>query len=458
MSRVRTVFVCRDCGAETLRWEGRCPTCGEWNSLDEIAAAPGRGRSREAVAGNAVPRSRPRPLAESGAESTQRLSAGFGDVDRVLGGGLVRGSVVLLGGAPGIGKSTLLLQLAGFYRAAGLPVLYVSGEESAEQVAIRAARLGTASEVDFLASGDLDEILAAMRAAGPAVMCVDSIQAVRSLSLGSAAGGIAQVREAADALQREAKATGVATFLVGHVTKGGALAGPRALEHLVDVVLHFEGQRSGEHRLLRGSKNRFGSVDEVAAFRMDATGLLPVPDPSALFLSEGAHETSGAALAVPLHGSRPLLAEVQALVARARFSSPQRICTGFPPRRLSILLAVLERRAGMGLSEQDVFLNVVGGLRMSDPAVDLAVIAALVSAGADRPFDPGIAFLGEVGLGGEVRGVSHVEARVRVCLGAGLRQVVAPATLVSDIGRDERVTRINHVREVHGLLRSEDGS
>lgn len=451
MSRVRTIFVCRDCGAETLRWEGRCPTCGEWNSLDEsVASKPDvRAVARGTRSGKV------RRLGEANGGRSRRIATGFGDVDRVLGGGLVPGSVVLLGGAPGIGKSTLLLQLAGDLNDRGTGVLYVSGEESAEQVALRADRLGTASDVEFLASSDLEDIVSALHRTRPAVLCVDSIQSMSSRQMTSAPGGVAQVREAASALQREVKAAGVACFLVGHVTKGGALAGPRTLEHLVDVVLHFEGQRTGEHRILRSSKNRFGSVDEMAAFRMGAGGLQPVPDPTALFLSQENTETGGAAVAIPVHGSRPILAEVQALVARARFVSPQRVCTGFPSRRLAILLAVLEKKAGVALGEQDVFVSVVGGLRMVDPAADLAVVAALASAGADRPYPSGFAFFGEVGLGGEVRGVSHGEARLRAARGAKLTRIVAPAALERELTGNSDVRFIRHVREIADLLERE---
>ena len=449
MSRTRTVFVCRDCGAETPRWEGRCPTCGEWNSLDEGTLPTQSRRARQARGASRV-----RSLGATGDATFLRLDTGFGEVDRVLGGGMVPGSVVLLGGAPGIGKSTLLLQLAGRLRERGHGVLYVSGEESAEQVAMRGLRLGTPEGVDFLASNELEEIVGVLSEMRPAVVCVDSIQTVSSRDITTAPGGVAQVREAASVLQRVVKELGSACFLVGHVTKGGALAGPRTLEHLVDVVLHFEGQRSGDHRILRGSKNRFGSVDEMAAFRMDASGLVPVPDPSVLFLTPDGTETSGAAVAIPVLGSRPILAEVQALVARARFSTPQRVCTGLPPRRLAILLAVLEKRVGVALGEQDVFVNVVGGLRMADPAADLAVVAALLSAGADLPFASGTAFFGEVGLGGEVRGVSHGEARLRASRAAGLDRVVAPAALEADLaqGSGRRPLFVRHVREVADLL------
>ena len=371
---------------------------------------------------------------------------------------MVPGSVVLLGGAPGIGKSTLLLQIAGRIRGSGHDVLYVSGEESAEQVALRAARLGGSPDVSFLATNDLDEAILAIRATEPAVVCVDSVQTLSSASLGTVPGGVAQVREAAAALQREVKASGATCFLVGHVTKGGALAGPRTLEHLVDVVLHFEGQRSGDHRILRGSKNRFGSVDELAAFRMEAAGLVPVPDPSSLFLTADGMESSGSAVAIPMHGSRPVLAEVQALVARARFSTPQRVCTGFPPRRLAILLAVLEKKAGVALGDQDVFLNVVGGLRVADPAADLAVVAALLSAGADRPFETGTAFFGEVGLGGEVRPVSRAEARLRAAETSSIQSVVVPAGLEAGSQLSStRVHPVRHVRELAPLMATGNG-
>lgn len=449
MSRSRTVFRCRACRASSPRWEGRCPACAQWNTLEPHTARPARegGGFGDGLTDEIV-----EPLGSVASRGASRLPTGFGDVDRVLGGGLVRGSVILLGGPPGIGKSTLLLQLAGALCERDHRVLYVSGEESAGQVAMRADRLGTGSTVDFLATGDLDAILAAMDGAKPTILCVDSIQTVSTPSLGSPAGGVTQVRASAAALQAAAKARDAVAVLVGHVTKGGALAGPRTLEHLVDVVLHFEGERSGEHRILRGSKNRFGGVDELAAFRMSGSGLRPVDDPSRLFRSDGLAESGGTALAVPLLGTRPLLAEVQALVARARFASPQRISTGFPPRRLAILLAVLDQKGGVGVGDQDVFLNVVGGLRMSDPAVDLAVVGALCSAAAGRPLSTVTAFVGEVGLGGEVRAVSAGESRVAACLAAGIETVVAPAGLRREVSADTGVRFIDHIRHVPDFL------
>jgi len=365
-----------------------------------------------------------------------RTALNLGEVDRVLGGGLVAGSILLLGGAPGIGKSTLLLQAAGRARTAGAKVLYVSGEESRQQIGLRAERLGAESAgVRFLATDRLEEILAAAGAEKPDLLCVDSIQTVVSEDVASAPGTVTQVRACSASLQSFAKTTGAATVLVGHVTKGGALAGPRTLEHLVDVVLHFEGQRSGEYRILRGSKNRFGSVDELAVFRMTESGLEPVADPTSLFLEDRPESVSGSAIAVPLHGTRPLPAEIQALTVRSRYASPQRIATGFPARRLNIILAVLGRRAGIDLGDTDVFLSVIGGLRLTDPAADLAVAAALASARLDRPLPAGMAFVAELGLGGELRAVSHVEARMSAAVKAGLKTVVLSRSLESSMDR-----------------------
>ena len=364
-----------------------------------------------------------------------RTALELGDIDRVLGGGLVPGSMLLVGGAPGVGKSTLLLQVAGRARSAGAKVLYVSGEESRQQIGLRAERLGEGSAgVRFLSTDRLEEILAAAEQEKPDLLCIDSIQTVLSDDVNSAPGTVTQVRACSASLQSFAKTTGAATVLVGHVTKGGSLAGPRTLEHLVDVVLHFEGQRSGEYRILRGSKNRFGSVDELAVFRMTASGLEPVADPTSLFLEDRPESVSGSAIAVPLHGTRPLPAEIQALTTRSRYSSPQRIATGFPPRRLNIILAVLGRRAGLDLGDSDVFVSVIGGLRLTDPAADLAVAAALASASLDRPLPAGMAFVAELGLGGELRGVSHAEARLGAATRAGLKTVVLSRSLESALG------------------------
>lgn len=386
-------------------------------------------------------------------EARARTALDLGDIDRVLGGGLVPGSILLLGGAPGVGKSTLLLQAAGRARSAGARVLYVSGEESRQQIGLRAERLGDESAgVRFLATDRLEEILAAAEVEKPDLLCIDSIQTVLSEEVSSAPGTVTQVRACSASLQSFAKATGAATVLVGHVTKGGSLAGPRTLEHLVDVVLHFEGQRSGEYRILRGSKNRFGSVDELAVFRMTAAGLEPVADPTSLFLEDRPASVSGSAIAIPLHGTRPLPAEIQALTTRSRYATPQRIATGFPARRLNIILAVLSRRAGLDLGDSDVFLSVIGGLRLTDPAADLAVAAALASASLDRPIPSGIAFAAELGLGGELRGVSHAEARLGAATRAGLQTVVLSTSLESTLAGEPGARFADSVSAALGLL------
>jgi len=391
------------------------------------------------------------PLREAETGPETRLALEVGELDRVLGGGAVPGSLVLLGGAPGIGKSTLLLQAAASLRSRGVPVLYVSGEESAGQVRMRAERLGgSASEVPFVAETDVDAIVEAAREVEPAFLCVDSIQTLRSARSEAAPGGIAQVREGAAVLQTFSKESGTSTFLIGHVTKQGGLAGPRTLEHLVDAVLLFEGQKTLEHRLLRTTKNRFGGTDEMAVFRMTGSGLEGVSDPSGLFLADRPEGVSGSAVAVPVQGSRPLLAEVQALTAPGRYGTPQRVVTGIPPRRLSLLLAVLGRRGGPALGDADVFVNVVGGLRLADPATDLAVLAALVSAATDRATPGRLAFVGEVGLAGEIRGVARLEARVREAARAGMQGVVVPSVAAGAI---EGGVRIHPVADVRGLVR-----
>lgn len=463
MARARTLFFCLDCGAESVRWEGRCPSCGAWNTLAEAPAGAGSGGGagkgkgkRRGGPGPAAARLRPEPLGAPG-EGAERVASGFEIVDRVLGGGLVPGSLLLVGGEPGIGKSTLLLQIAARVQASGRPVLYASGEESRDQVRLRAERIGQgAVDLPFLATSDLEDVLEAAEsgtdASGvPALLCIDSIQTV-STEDGGTPGGVSQVRACAARAQEFAKRTGTTVVLVGHVTKGGGLAGPRTLEHLVDVVLHFDGRRSAEFRLLRCTKNRFGSADEVAAFRMTAAGLDPVLDPSGLFLDDRPVGASGSAVAVAMHGSQPILTEIQALTAPARYGSPQRMTTGFPSRRLAILLAVLERRAGVGLGDHDVFLSVVGGARLTDPGADLAVLAALASSHLDRPIGTGTALIGEVGLSGELRGVSRPEARARSAVRAGFDDIVLPGVHRDGLAGVGGVRFADHVRAVMAEL------
>ena len=452
MTVAKLVYACTECGSESLRWEGRCAVCGEWNTLVEHKTA---GRQRKRAASTAVSEpATPVRLGTADTEPPARLSSGLGEFDRALGGGLVPGALILLGGPPGVGKSTLLLQLAGRVARGGRRVLYASGEESTDQVRLRARRIGQgADEVLFIASTDVDTLLEAANETAPDLLCLDSVQTVTSGRLESSAGSVTQIRETAARVQDYAKRSGCSAVLVGHVTKGGALAGPKALEHLVDVVLHFSGRRAGGHRLLHATKNRFGSADEIGAFRMTAAGLEEVEDPSELFLAERQASVSGSALALPLQGSRALVAEVQALTTASRYSNAQRVVTGFPPRRLALLAAVLERRAGLSVAESDVFVNVVGGLRLTDPAADMALAAALASAQLDRPLPERTAYVGEVGLGGEVRGGGMLDARLRAAERAGLTEVVVPEASGNQGATDQScAVRLHVVRSVHDVV------
>ena len=420
----RSVYRCTECGAESLKWQGRCDTCGEWNTLAEEPVAPkltaskGAGAARRKAgasgfASGGTIAETPRLRDVVGAES-HRLATGIAEFDFVLGGGVVPGAMVLVGGEPGIGKSTILLQVAARLERGGHRALYVSGEESPLQVKLRADRLDAdAGAVQLLGETNLETILATATDRKPTVMMVDSIQTVFTADLEGAPGNVGQVRECAARLMRFAKETDTAVFVVGHVTKGGGIAGPKTLEHIVDTVLYFEGEGSADHRVLRATKNRFGSVDEIGVFRMTVQGLEAVADPSALFLGERTGpRASGSAVTCLLEGTRPMLLEVQGLAAKAGFGTPQRVSTGYDARRLALLLAVLDKRAGLSFAQLDVFLNVVGGVRMQEPAGDLAVAAALASSVYDRPLAADAVFIGEVGLGGEIRGVSQAERRL----------------------------------------------
>ena len=429
MAKTRTAYFCRECGNETPRWQGQCPACREWNTLVEEPSAPRSARAsgngtRAAVA----PTAAPVRLREVEGGEAARWRTGLEEFDFVLGGGIVPGSVVLIGGEPGIGKSTILLQVAARLEAAGKSTLYVSGEESPQQVKLRADRLSTAAgAVTLLPETDLDAVLAAAIAAGPDVLLVDSIQTVYTGELEGAPGNVGQVRECAARLQRFAKQTGTAVFLVGHVTKGGGIAGPKTLEHIVDTVLYYEGAGGLDHRVLRATKNRFGGVDEIGVFRMTAEGLVPVGNPSELFLGERGSGSSGAAVVATMEGTRPLLVEVQALAARAAYGAPQRVSTGHDPKRLALLLAVLEKRAGIPFGQLDVFLNVVGGIRLTETAGDVAVAVSLASSVYDRPVPLDALFIGELGLGGELRPVGQIDRRLAEAARMGFeRAFLAP--------------------------------
>jgi DNA repair protein RadA/Sms len=423
----RALFVCQDCGSQQQKWLGRCPDCGAWNTLVEERAAPAP--SGSGAAGRY-------PLSSSGgarrydeveAAAAARIPSGIDEFDRVLGGGLVPGSLVLLGGEPGVGKSTLLLQAAAHLARRAGPVLYASGEESEHQIKSRGDRLGVGdAPLYLLAETCLERVLEEVGRLSPAVLVVDSIQTVYSLKLTSAPGSIGQVREAATQLLFAAKGRNVPTFLVGHVTKDGSLAGPKSLEHIVDTVLYFEGDRHHAHRIVRAVKNRFGEVSELGVFEMTGAGLRAVPNPSALFLAERASASPGSAVLCAVEGSRPLLVEVQALVSSSGFGNPRRMASGIDQGRLSLLLAVLEKRVGLSLAADDVFVNIAGGLTVEEPAADLAVLAAVASSVRNRPVRADTAVFGEVGLGGEVRAVPQAALRVKEMAQLGFTRCVLP--------------------------------
>ncbi len=418
--KVRSVYVCQNCGATSARWVGRCPVCGEWDTFVEERRKPNGEPSADRP-----PSARPIPLGAVDAQPVERLRTGIGELDRVCGGGFVPGSLVLLAGDPGVGKSTLLLQVCA--RLPEAHPLYVSGEESLEQLRWRAARLQLPLQhVYVLAETELPTVEAAIAQSPAAFVVVDSVQTLYSPDLESPPGSVAQVREAASCLQRLAKQTGKVIVLVGHVTKEGLIAGPKVLEHIVDTVLSFEGEMPYAYRVLRAHKNRFGPTHELGFFEMSSDGLRELPNPSALFLSSGFEVASGVAIAAVLEGTRPLLVEVQALVTATPYAVPQRSVTGYDYRRLQMVIAVLERRLGIGLRQHDLFANIVGGLRLDDPALDAAFALAIVSAYRDCPLLPATAVFGEVGLTGELRPVRFPELRFREALRMGIRRVVLP--------------------------------
>ena len=418
MAKERTEFVCQNCGARQAKWMGRCPECGQWNTLAETLLEKPSTHARAPW----ISTTEAQPLSEVSPRGFQRLAVPMEEFSRVLGGGIVPGSVILLGGDPGIGKSTLLLQLSGLLASDGQPVLYASGEESPQQIKLRAERLGIPQEnLYVLAETDLAQITEAIEQLHPRLAVVDSIQAVYLDALTSSAGSVSQVRECASVLLRVAKSTQVPVFLVGHVTKTGTIAGPRVLEHIVDAVLQLEGERFHAYRVLRGIKNRFGSTNEVGVFEMRENGLEEIANPSQAFLAERTLSTPGSTIAVTLEGTRPLLVEVQALTSKTSFATPRRTANGIDFNRLLLLTAVLTRRVGLGLSNQDVFVNVVGGLRISEPAVDLSVALGIASSYRNLPVDPDLVAIGEVGLSGELRSVSQMEKRLKEAAKLGFK-------------------------------------
>jgi DNA repair protein RadA/Sms len=432
--KFKTVFGCQACGFESSKWLGRCPDCGEWNSFveerQEVPTAAAKGRAPSAFTETGA---KPKPYDLVDASDTPRIPSGIGEFDRVLGGGIVPGSMVLIGGEPGIGKSTLILQVAHLLGRTHGNVLYVSGEESERQVKLRGERLGIeGGGLYVLAETALERILQEVESLKPRALVVDSVQTVYSARFPSAPGSISQVREVATQLLFVAKSRGITTFLIGHVTKDGSLAGPKSLEHIVDTVLYFEGEKRQHHRIVRAVKNRFGAVSELGVFEMTGSGLVPVANPSALFLAERQAQAPGSAVVATVEGTRPVLVEVQALVSPTSFGTPRRMSLGIDPNRTNLLLAVLEKRVGLELLGDDVFVSVAGGLEVDEPAADLGVAAAVASSFRNRALPQHTVLFGEVGLGGEVRGASQAALRVREAAQMGFTRCLLPARNVPD--------------------------
>ena len=421
----KTIFVCQECGFQTPRWAGRCPDCSRWNSLKEEVSA---GRSSMGIQKvlQGVP-DKPTPITEIAIDQEPRLTSNLSELDRVLGGGVVPGSVILVGGDPGIGKTTLLLQTLQGLGQGGQTLLYISGEESPRQLKMRGDRLGVSStSLYIMAETSLEEILKTTQAMEPAALVVDSIQTVYTDQIASAPGSVSQVQEVACQLMWYAKRTSVPVFIIGHVTKEGTIAGPKLLEHIVDTVLYFEGDKGYTYRILRAVKNRFGATNEIGVFEMKDGGLEEVANPSELFLAGRPEHSAGSVVVSTLEGSRPILVELQALVTSTGYAMPKRMANGVEINRVSLLLAVMEKRLGLRLSGQDVYLNVVGGLRIDEPAIDLGIVASVVSSFRDQALDAHTLFLGEVGLGGEIRPITQVDVRTREAMKLGFKRCVLP--------------------------------
>lgn len=422
MAKTKTVFFCKECGNESAKWIGHCPGCGAWNSYVEESVVVGK--DSKSVKKNVMTEMKSKPILvqEISSASTPRIDTLCEELNRVLGGGLVPGSLILLGGEPGIGKSTLLLQVA--LNLKDKKILYVSGEESAQQIKMRAERIGIKNEnCLILTETNTSEILRHFEDSKPDIVIIDSIQTLESTAVEATAGSISQIRETAAEMNKMAKSYHVPTFLIGHITKDGSIAGPKILEHIVDTVIQFEGDRHYGFRILRTVKNRFGSSSELGIFEMNANGLREVSNPSEILLSQREENVSGIAVAATLEGLRPMMIETQALVSTAAYGTPQRSCTGFDTRRLNMLLAVLEKRAGFRLATKDVFLNIAGGIRVDDPAIDLAVMAAVLSSNEDIEINNRYAFAAEVGLSGEIRSVNRVEARIAEADKLGMEKI-----------------------------------
>lgn len=453
MAKEKTVYVCSQCGQEMPKWVGRCPSCGAWNTFKEMTVRPAAPAASRAVGALERREVRPVPLSEVAATEEPRQVTHDAELDRVLGGGIVPGSIILMGGEPGIGKSTLLLQTV--LRMTDRRVLYVSGEESERQIKLRADRLSAASsDCLLLCETRLEHIFTHIKNVRPDLVVIDSIQTIAAEAIDASPGSVTQIRECATALLKYAKESGVPVVLIGHITKDGNIAGPKVLEHIVDAVLQFEGDRHYFYRILRSIKNRFGSTSEIGIYEMLASGLRPVDNPSELLLTEGNDELSGVAIAATVEGVRPFLIETQALVSTAAYGTPQRSATGFDLRRLNMLLAVLEKRVGFKLAQKDVFLNIAGGIRVADPAIDLSVIAAVLSSNVDTAIERNTCMTGEVGLSGEIRPVTRILQRISEAEKLGFARIVVPeANLKGLSGKRQRIELVP-VRRVEEALRA----
>lgn len=449
--RSKVVYVCQNCGAKESKWVGKCPQCGEWNSFVEEVENVSRGKRNAPVIGNTS--SRPLKLSEVKVNADERMNTEDEELNRVLGGGLVPGSMILLGGEPGIGKSTLVLQFA--LRNHCGKVLYVSGEESVSQIKMRAQRLGLENDECFFLSGNsLENVLEHARVMQPRLLIIDSIQTLATEGVDAIPGSLSQIRECTNTLLRFSKENTVTTILIGHITKDGQLAGPKILEHMVDTVLHFEGDQQHMYRILRSMKNRFGSTSEIGIYEMLQAGLRQVTNPSELLLSNHGEDLSGIAVAATVEGVRPILLEVQALVSTAAYGTPQRSATGFDARRLNMLLAVLEKRVGFRLGSKDVFLNIAGGIRVNDPALDLGVVMAVLSSNIDVALPEGVVFAGEVGLSGEIRAVSRIEQRVSEAEKLGFNQIYIPLGNKKSYLKSPSRIKVQFVSQITEICRS----
>lgn len=452
MAKAKQVFFCQECGYESSKWMGQCPGCKAWNTFVEEKVVTG---ARKTAGKTAVLNSAPASILEVTTGEETRIGTGMSEFDRVLGGGIVKGSLLLLGGDPGIGKSTILLQVCRNLTEAGHKVLYVSGEESMQQIKMRAERLGTFQHDMYLhCETDLDVIESAIDKVQPEVMVIDSVQTMMLEDVNSAAGSVSQVREVTNRLLQIAKGRNIAIFIVGHVTKEGTVAGPRTLEHMVDTVLYFEGERSSAYRILRGVKNRFGATNEIAVFEMKNQGLTEVKNPSEVMLEGRPTDASGSVVVCSMEGTRPLLIEIQALVAQTNFQMPRRTTVGIDFNRVNLLMAVLEKRAGIHLGSCDAYVNLTGGIRLSEPAADLGIVLALVSSYRNRPVDEHTIIFGEVGLSGEVRGVNMAGQRVKEAAKLGFTTCILPATNASNIEPIDgmRLLGVKNVKEAIDLI------